>query len=253
MTTTFAKYLHLSQNIEGWFNKPSAAIWDTLLGFQEKSGIKGNLGEIGVWEGKSALLAAMHQRVGETLLLIDPRQRATAQQTIEEACPETERIYFPKKSSLFRGTDLFQHNASSFRWFHIDGSHTAQFVKLDLEIADFLLDDEGIITLDDFFSPSYPQITEALFAFLTNSTCRLKLILVGFNKGYLCRPLAVRRYTHFFKEELSREMAERGFPQITIIKSTASYDSTCFGIGPSWENFDLAYRGPDWDRKNIEI
>jgi len=253
MTPIFEKYLHLSHNIEGWFNKPSAAIWDILLGFQEESGIKGNLGEIGVWEGKSALLSAMHQQEGEALLLIDPRQLVSAEQTIEEACPDTQRIYFPNKSNLFRGTDFFQRNASTFRWFHIDGSHTAQFVHLDLEIANFLLDDNGIIALDDFFSPSYPQITEALFTFLASSTSRLKLILVGFNKGYLCRPLAVRRYARFFKEELSRGMAKRGYPKITIFKTTAPHDSTCFGIGPRSETFDLDYRGPDWDQKNIEI
>lgn len=249
--TPIQDYYARAQSIDGWFNRESAAIWDVLLAFQGDRGITGNLGEIGVWEGKSALLAAMHMRENEELLLIDPRSMTGAGEIIKEMCPNASCTYHQNKSCAFRGTELFHRNASTFRWFHIDGEHTSQAVHLDLEIANYLLREDGIITVDDFFSALYPQVTEAVFSFLATNSARLKLFLAGFNKAYLCRPCALRTYARHIADNLYPAMITRGCADIMFCKTTAPDDSSCFGI--TRRIFDMDQRGPDWDQKIIEI
>src|SRR5216684_3605870 len=58
--------------LDGWFNEESQAIWDCLLCFQSNENIRGNLLEIGVWQGKSAALSTLHARQGEQCLFVDP-------------------------------------------------------------------------------------------------------------------------------------------------------------------------------------
>lgn len=248
----YQNYLNSSQHAEGWFNNESSAIWDILLDFQSKNNISGNIGEIGVWHGKSALLSAMHQKADEGLLLIDPRPMIEAKDLLGKARPNTKCFFFEGISAHFRRSELFYKGASSFRWFHIDGEHSSQSVFLDLEIANFLLSEDGIIVIDDFFFPAYPQVTEAVFSFLKTNHSRLKLILTGFNKGYLCRPIVARKYLEFIKAEFHQEMTVRNCKNITIWKSTAPDDSSSFGITNRY--LDLDYRGPDWgDQKSITV
>ena len=69
-----------------------------------------------------------------------------------------EEVHYIKQKSveLNRSPELMRHRRS-FRWIHIDGEHTGQAVANDLAIAHDLLADDGIICIDDFFSPAYPQ------------------------------------------------------------------------------------------------
>lgn len=247
--STHQNYLNLSKDTEGWFGKESSAIWDILLEFQSKNNISGNIGEIGVWHGKSALLGAMHQKADEGLLLIDPRPMVEAKNLLGKAHPNTKCFFFESISSHFRRSELYSKGASSFRWFHIDGEHSSQSVFLDLEIANFLLSEDGIISVDDFFFAAYPQVTEAVFSFLKTNHSRLKLILTGFNKGYLCRPIAARKYLEFIKADFHKEMTSRDCSNITIWKSTSPDDSNSFGITNRYLDFD--YRGPDWGDQSL--
>ena len=45
------------------------------------------------------------------------------------------------------------------RWFHIDGEHTGTAVYRELEFANRIVNTEGIVVIDDFFSPRYPANT----------------------------------------------------------------------------------------------
>ena len=49
------------------------------------------------------------------------------------------------------------------RWFHIDGEHTGTAVYRELEFANRIVNTDGIVVIDDFFSPRYPaNTTEAM-------------------------------------------------------------------------------------------
>ena len=133
----------------------------------------------------------------------------------------------------------------------MDGEHSGQSVINDLEIADHLLSDRGMAVFDDFFSPGYPQVTQAVFQFLATQPGHLALVPCGFNKGYLCRPKAAREYLQFVRTSLCSNMAERGCDQVTIWKTTEPGDMNTFGVTDRYLDFN--HRGPDWDQNNLNI
>jgi predicted O-methyltransferase YrrM len=245
------RFQELFANVPGWFYPESIAIWDTLLSYQEASHIAGNLLEIGVYQGKSAAMAVLHRRGEETCVLVDPLPLHGVRQRIEQALPEAKCQYIQEMSQYLVRHAFVREAARDFRWIHIDGEHSAQAVQNDLSIAETLLSERGIVVIDDFFSPFYPQITQAVFRFIDANPGRLNLVLCGYNKGYLCRPKAAREYLLFIRHGLYANLARRGVGRVTICKTSEPADMNTFGIIERYE--DLDYRGPDWDPHNILI
>ena len=83
------------------------------------------------------------------------------------------------------------------RWFHIDGEHTGTAVYRELEFANRIVNTDGIVVIDDFFSPRYPANTTEVIRYLEKNPFHFRLLAVGFNKGYLCRPESLPRYMDF--------------------------------------------------------
>jgi Methyltransferase domain len=223
-TEIYERYLQSCANIPGWFFPVSVAIWDTLLSYQAENNIRGNLMEIGVFKGKSATMAALHSHANETCVLVDPMPLDEVRQRIEHLAPEAQCHYLQEMSQYLLRYPFLTEAARDFRWIHIDGEHTAQAVSNDLSIAETLLSDRGILALDDFFSPCYPQITLALFRFLEANPGRLALILCGYNKGYLCRPKAAREYLTFIRSSLYPNLAKRNCQRVTVCKTTGRHE-----------------------------
>ncbi len=106
-----------------------------------------------------------------------------------------------------------------------------------------MLGERGIIVVDDFFSPSYPQITFAVIDHLRTHPKSLMMFLCGFNKAYLCHPSDGRWLLQYVAEEMAKDLTARGVPPSTLFKTTDPLDLNCFGIGPRGPN-DV-FRGPD--------
>lgn len=251
MTTIFQRYLAASKAVDGWFFDEAAATWDCLLEFQLSAKMTGNLLEIGVWDGKSALLSVLHARAGEIQLLVDPRDLKVAQSNLRQLRADATIDAFQKPSrALFKHPE-YRNMLSTFRWIHIDGRHSAQDVSVDLRLADELLNDNGMVVLDDFFHQGYPQVTEAAYHYLFSHPHSFALLLCGHRKGYLCRPLALAKYADYVRTRLHQDLAARGFDQLTVWKTTESADCQTFGITERFLNFD--YRGPDWAQKTVPV
>jgi hypothetical protein len=238
--------------VHGWFMDQAAAVWDCLLCHQEANNLRGNLLEIGVHKGKSALLSAMHARRDEQQFLVDPVPLDEAVSLIRTSCPDVQLRTLQQPSRLIKREPFNFELASSFRWIHIDGSHTGQDVTVDLEIAHQLLADDGILTLDDFFEFSYPQITAATFAFMAANPNAFVMFLGGFAKGYFCRPLTAHRHLAYIKDQLLSDMAARGH-RVTLWKTTLPSDMNAFGITEWFEEFNRPIVGLDWDMSDVRI
>lgn len=249
--TRFDEYMQHFADVEGWFQTPAVAIWDSLLGYQQTQRISGNLLEIGVWKGKSAALAALHCQAGEECVFVDAMPLDDAKATISQVLPQVTCHYLQEQSQFLARHPFLSQGTRSFRWIHVDGEHTAQAVINDLEITDHLLSDRGIAVFDDFFSAGYPQVTQAVFQFLATRPGRLALVLCGFNKGYLCRPKAAREFLEYVRTSLYADMVERGCDKVTIWKTTEPGDMNTFGVTDRYLEF--SYRGPDWDENNIRV
>jgi predicted O-methyltransferase YrrM len=251
MTTIFQKYVQASQTVDGWFLDEAAATWDCLLDFQQTSKLAGNLLEIGVWNGKSALLSVLHARADEIQLLVVPRDLSEALANLRGVRADAKFDFFQRPSrALFKHPE-YRNMLSSFRWIHIDGKHSAQDVSVDLRLADELLNDNGVVVLDDFFHDGYPQVTQAVFQYLFTNPSSFALVLCGHRKGYLCRPLSVSKYAQYVRKRLHRDLSSRGFDQLTVWKSTESADCQTYGVTSRFLTFD--YRGPDWSQDIIPV
>ena len=57
-------------SIEGWFSPASHALFSFFLDYQNENKINGNLGEIGVWHGKSATIICKKVKENQNIFLI---------------------------------------------------------------------------------------------------------------------------------------------------------------------------------------
>jgi len=245
-TPTLPGYARLKEDvdkIEGFLANTSIAVWDALMAYQESRYVTGHLGEIGVYKGKSATILARHQRANEELWLIDFSNFLDEAKTNLSPLARHDIRYIKQKSvEIFRHPELAQHRRT-FRWFHIDGEHTGQAVATDLALAHDLLADDGIICIDDFLNPAYPQITAATFAFLQANRYDLTMFACGYNKGYLARPTYARHYLTMIRDTLATELTARGVNDFTLWKTAPSQDYDCWGI--HFRYGDRDYRGLD--------
>ena len=121
----YQRYLQHFSNTPGWFYPQSAAIWDTLLSYQEASNNIGNVLEIGVFQGKSAGMLALHRQREETCVFVDPAPLNEVQQRIELAVPGAKCEYMQEMSQFLPRHSFVREAARDFRWIHIDGEHSA--------------------------------------------------------------------------------------------------------------------------------
>ena len=246
---TLSHYLERYAALPGWFTDNSAAIWDCLLAFQKQQRIKGHAFEVGVYHGKSAAMTCLHLRPEEQLVLVDPYRLDAVRAMLADMRTSNVTCY----SCLSRQLPLPEllALAGQCRWVHVDGEHTASACAHDLDLADRLLDDRGVVVVDDFMSPRYPQVAAAVFQYLHAHPFSLRLFLCGFFKAYLARPKYVADYLAFIRDDLGEQLRRRDFAErISFFKTTVPDDYNCFGMG----RFEgRAMIGLDWDKDRILI
>ncbi|MGF1657615.1 MAG: class I SAM-dependent methyltransferase [Verrucomicrobiales bacterium] len=223
---------HFSRS-PGFFSPFNVVLWDALLEWQHTMNVSGDLLEIGVYEGKSAGILALHAEKDESLYLVDPDEK------LQQVCHKLATVCEGKVSPVQDRSDsasveeLARLCGSGIRWIHIDGDHSAAGVTKDMELADRMLSNHGLVCVDDFFSPWYPQITLAVCRFLERNPGRLELVLCGFNKGYLGRPGShTGELLRFLRDNLVFELEARGMRKVTLFKTDRPNPFNCFGIAP---------------------
>jgi len=248
----FLQTQEILSRMKGWFSMASHAFFSIFLCYQNKNSVNGNLGEIGVWEGKSASVICKYSRAKEKVFLIDPLIKSR-NEVILKNIDDVGKSIPGNLSMLDIVSDNFLNKKdylslkNTFRFFHIDGCHTGANVYKDLELVDFLLSTEGIVVVDDYFNVGYPQITEALYKYLFFNPYKFRLFCAGFNKAYLCRPEKYGMYYSYCIQNLHKEFFRRRMA--VVIKKTSGIGD-CFSI--SVEGYDKnieplsGYRGPDW-------
>jgi len=240
-----AEYHERFETVRGFVHPTSLVIWDALLAFQARSNVEGPLLEIGVYYGKSALLLAMHSREQEPLYLVDFSDFVdVAQRTIAAVKPANVTV-FKVKSSASSFRQFAGRNARSMRWIHIDGDHRAETAENDLQLANLLLSNLGIICVDDFFNPRYPHLAYVVCRFLERHPGDLRMFLCGFNKAYLVRPAQLERHLGYVRNELARDLNAAGVNDFTIYKTDSDAVINSFGIMEKWG--DYTYHGLDED------
>ena len=239
------KYVRLSQDVDGWFNIESAAVWASLLELQNQRKIHGDFLEIGVFKGKSAILSSLYARENERCVFVDPVVTNEAKSAVMSVRKSNNIFIEALSGTIQNDARLYEKGTEAYRWIHVDGEHTQEQVIGDLQIAEKLLHKTGIIAIDDFFSANYPQVTSGVFQFLEQARGRFSMFLCGYNKGYLARPVASLIYLEHIAKQMMADFKSVGLNTVSLAKTTHPQDMNCFGLVSRWSGRD--YVGPAWN------
>lgn len=173
--------MHVTQQqidrIPGWFHRVDIAAFRVLLDSTRAEG-SGDLAEMGVYMGKSAVLLGADLAPGETLTVADVFEGAGTDShneaenqlhydTLTRA--SFERYYLSVHDTLPRIEqgdswalgDLLE--PGSHRFVHVDASHLYANVVRDLEAARRLLRPGGVVVCDDYRSQHTPGVAAAVW------------------------------------------------------------------------------------------
>ena len=192
------RYLYYSDRIDGWMYQTTALAMMELLWLQEEAGHTGNIAEIGIHHGCSALALIAAARPEETVFAIDLFDQqdlnidasgggslTAFREHLRYLFPQAQVTTIAQSSTNIRGAER-EHGLAQLRFFSIDGGHTRALTLNDLAIADASLAPHGIAVLDDVFNANWPGVASGLFAFL-GGRHDLAPFTIFPNKVFLCR------------------------------------------------------------------
>jgi len=231
----FKGILNTQRGIDGYLLEQSAAVWCVLLDWQHGTWTwqdlsKGDYLEIGVFKGKSAsILAGFSTAYSNRLFLVDPAVDLRTKDTLNSLCNAV--TFVEHRSEKLRHSEFLAKHVRSIAFGHIDGLHSFSAVTNDLELFEDLLDDFGILSVDDFHTDLYPQVPAAVYRHLYSGQSDLSIFLVGFNKAYLCRNAAKRYYASMVRDNLldSLRLLDHS---LTLVKTDRHDLFDSFSIGP---------------------
>jgi hypothetical protein len=216
-------------DIPGFFLLESAIVWDFFFTVQEQLSVFGDLVEIGVYKGRSAVLSTLYARPNERAVFVDLNSMSDAQLAISRIRADN-NVFLQCRSADLLAEPMLRDHSHSFRWCHIDGDHTGYSTFQDLLTAAYLLNEGGIICVDDFFNFRYPQLTAAVYRFLHSNQLQYQMLFCGANKCYLCRPAFYVRYEARIRDDLYRQLRSHQI-HTQMYKTSYSSDMGCFAIG----------------------
>jgi hypothetical protein len=228
--------------VHGFFMAEAIAIWDFLLTAQRNNSVNGNFFEIGVLEGKSAGLGAAHLVDDELCILIDINEIPQVAQSLREMSVKAV-VKAGRRSDDPTVANELREYEGTVRWFHIDGAHDGYTTTADLRLAGRFLANRGIICVDDFLSPRYPQLTAAVYRFLFDNPI-YRMFLCGMNKAYIARAADYAFYEGILRHGLPKHLKESGYA-VTLAKTSYAHDDGCFAVIERVSDFDIYGRDED--------
>jgi Methyltransferase domain len=210
--TDVADFLQATSSVEGWFFPIDAYAFGMFDEIQKQEGIAGNLFEVGVHHGKTAIFLARAAVPPEVVGVCDvfesqelnvdhsgagSRELFLANMRSHTTLPPERLATFAKRSAALT-TD---ETTTRVRFFHIDGGHRPEDVFADLLTADRALLPDGVVSLDDVFNPNWPGVGEGFYNFLATHPGVFVPVFIGGNKVFFTRPDAASRYERHWAEE----------------------------------------------------
>ncbi|WP_369248765.1 class I SAM-dependent methyltransferase [Streptomyces sp. R41] len=163
-------------DVPGWFPVLDQTLFEWFLGRQKSSEMRGDLLEVGVYMGKSAIFLGRHLQDDERYTVCDLFE-GSAPDDANKA--ESTKSYGALTRRAFEENYLSFHDAlprvlqgpssvvpaevapGSCRFVHIDASHLYEHVYDDIGAARDALLPGGVVVLDDFRSEHTPGVSVA--------------------------------------------------------------------------------------------
>ena len=223
-----AAYAKRGDAIKGFFEPGLLRLYLQLDHVHESRDVRGALGEIGVYHGKSFVPLALLRRPDERCVAVDC---FADQDANVDASGEGDRVAFERNlaaSLAACAPDPESREDTSDRWlrilemdsthlgidpsplraavhdapyriFSVDGCHTAEATAADLAAAAAVIHPEGVVIVDDAFNPDWPGVMTGLFEW-TRGGGELAPFAVGYNKVFMCPPSARKTYFEAFED-----------------------------------------------------
>jgi predicted O-methyltransferase YrrM len=174
-------------SIPGWFFPQDQLLFRWLLREQDRCGIHGDLAELGVYMGKSAVVMGEYVRLGETFTVIDLFESSAPENSnqlenneaysdlTQRAFESNYRRFHNHLPTIVRGpsSNILHHAAAgTHRFVHVDASHLYAYVQIDVASAQALLHEHGIVVFDDIQSGHAPGVAAAVWAAVSGNGLR---------------------------------------------------------------------------------
>jgi hypothetical protein len=202
------------ESVGGWLSEADGHLLIMISEFQ-RSTVRGDLFEIGAYEGRSAILLGYLAYGSDSFGVCDLFGNQAP-----ELAAENERWYVGLDRARFEANyrrfhrnlpEIFQCRSSElesgslgrrFRLVHIDGSHQYKNVKTDLALARAMLVDGGVVAIDDFRSAHTFGVAAAVWEEIVGAG--LRPWCVGPEKLYGSWSGGAQGFHEFAEAELAR-------------------------------------------------
>jgi cephalosporin hydroxylase len=178
----------VDKNVAGYFYPIDIVLMHVILKYCQQN-IKGDICEIGIAEGKSAISFSNFKEQNDNLYLYDIFSEDNVKKV--EKNLQTYGINVNIDIRLQDTTKLKTEDIkfeNKLRVLHIDGCHEYEAVMSDLRVFGPLVHDDGIIMLDDYNDYEFPGVNAAAIEFcLSKDNHRnWRVFAIGDNKAYMC-------------------------------------------------------------------
>jgi hypothetical protein len=192
-------YLRHHTRVPGWLDGFSARFIAEIGRIQGARQLKGAVGEIGVHMGRLFILLRLLAAPDERALALDVFHNqhlnvdGSGGADEEQFRRNVDRWASMHNVEIIRASslDVTAHEIVSkvgpCRLLSIDGGHTAECTLNDLRLAEEVATNSGVVILDDYFNPSWPDVATGAARFFTDSSTTLRPFAITSNKVYLAR------------------------------------------------------------------
>lgn len=181
---------HDAEKIAGWFYPADMLTFAMLDGIQEQLRVAGSLCEVGVYEGKSAVLLSRFLRAGEKLTgfdLFPDDMLDKAQRNVREFGRSDGVQLVRQDAAALDPAGLSAFIGDGVRLLHIDAGHEYHEVLHQLALFAPFVRPAGCIIMDDYQDREFPGIEAAVLDFCEwDRPRRFVPFFAGGNKMYLC-------------------------------------------------------------------
>lgn len=238
------------RSISGWFSKEAAQLLALLDEIQKKNKLTGDIFEIGVHHGKSALFLHRFLSDDEKMQVCDLFGNQKLNTSVSGL---GDKATFLKNADRILGANTIQiHEKSSnaltideignsYRMFHVDGGHSFEEALADLNLAAQAIQPYGILILDDPFRSEWPGVTEAALEFL-KQTIDFVPLAIGFNKLLLVRSTYYELYSQALDTASLRSDYGLGYPWAYKTMMLSGRSIRCFYMPSYLQNPTLKIR-----------
>ena len=204
--------LRSGNRISGWFYRLDAEIFCSITNYQNRNALDGSVVEIGLHHGKSFIalcLSLQHEERAYGIDLFEQQSlnleesgkgnKRLVEGNLEAAGVNPSRVVLDARPSTSVTPGDIVGSVGAVRFFSIDGGHQIDVVRSDLLLAEQTLAEHGVIALDDFLRPEWPDVSAAYFVWYAQKSRSIVPFAMGCNKLYLCEQSHVAAYQEILR------------------------------------------------------